>query len=81
MHGDVEEWCYDWYDTYETEQMLSDPVGAASGRRRVLRGGAHPFRPRDARAAIRVNSLFDLRPVTRNRFSGFRLARTYPLSP
>ena len=36
MHGNVWEWCLDWYDelTYG-----SDPVGASAGGERVRRGG------------------------------------------
>jgi formylglycine-generating enzyme required for sulfatase activity len=37
MHGNVYEWCTDWYDKQLTNS--TDPAGAASGTRRVFRGG------------------------------------------
>jgi formylglycine-generating enzyme required for sulfatase activity len=41
MHGNVQEWCSDWYDEYYYRYRHSlDPQGPPSGQGRVLRGGA-----------------------------------------
>ena len=77
MHGNVWEWCQDRYGKYETEQVLVDPKGPASGSLRVLRGGSFTDQAVGVRAAYRY---YD-GPPYRRRDGGFRLARTYPLSP
>jgi formylglycine-generating enzyme required for sulfatase activity len=77
MHGNVYEWCQDRYGDYESLQVMSDPIGAPSGNRRVLRGGAFGYQPGDVRTAYRYAHL----PQARNPNFGFRLARTIPLSP
>jgi formylglycine-generating enzyme required for sulfatase activity len=40
MHGNVEEWCYDWYGPYEKDEQ-TDPVGRAAGDFKVTRGGSY----------------------------------------
>jgi formylglycine-generating enzyme required for sulfatase activity len=39
MHGNVHEWCNDWYGTYP-DISVTDPGGSSSGSYRVLRGGS-----------------------------------------
>ena len=74
MHGNVWEWCQDWYEPYGSEKVLSDPMGPAKGAFRLLRGGAFFHRPSDVRSANRGST----QPGLRSFDLGFRVARTYP---
>jgi formylglycine-generating enzyme len=69
MHGNVREWCQDWYGDYP-EGPVTDPVGPAAGKARVLRGGGWLSYARGLRSACR--SRHD--PDRRNPYIGFRLA-------
>jgi hypothetical protein len=52
MHGNLAEWCFDWYGPYEAADQ-SDPVGRADGDYRVFRGGFHSSMIRFLRSANR----------------------------
>jgi formylglycine-generating enzyme required for sulfatase activity len=79
MHGNVEEWCSDWYGPY-TGAAQVDPVGYADGEFRVTRGGSHDTSVYSLRSANRLGAL----PEARNWAMGFRvvlgdLPQTKPL--
>lgn len=70
MHGNVWEWCSDWYGS-----DTSAPEGA--GTERVLRGGSWINGPRYCRAANR----FMQTPDTRQYVNGFRVVYDLPEAP
>jgi formylglycine-generating enzyme required for sulfatase activity len=70
MHGNVWEWCSDWYGDYPSGRV-TDPTGPASGSRRVDRGGGWGSGARDCRSADRRGD----GPGGRIYSLGFRLAR------
>ena len=54
MHGNVYEWCSDWYGTYPTAAQ-TNPTGAATGSYRVFRGGDYISAATWLRSAYRQN--------------------------
>jgi len=56
MHGNVEQWCSDWFGPYPGRAM-KDPTGAYSGTMRVIRGGSFILPAKDCRDAWRTRNL------------------------
>jgi formylglycine-generating enzyme required for sulfatase activity len=70
MHGNVREWCSDWYGSYP-KRSVKDPTGPDTGESRVLRGGGWLDSGRSVRSAFRLPFV----PGCCDHDSGFRLAR------
>jgi formylglycine-generating enzyme len=70
MHGNVFEWCWDWYEPYGGEALV-DPAGGEPSGRRVLRGGGWGSYSLGCRSAFRMAS----EPSSRRAWFGARLAR------
>jgi formylglycine-generating enzyme required for sulfatase activity len=69
MHGNVWEWCQDWYGEYQAKRQ-QDPRGLESGSFRVIRGGSWLANAATCRSARRYMSY----PASRFHDLGIRLA-------
>ncbi|MCP4700188.1 MAG: SUMF1/EgtB/PvdO family nonheme iron enzyme, partial [Gammaproteobacteria bacterium] len=76
ISGNVWEWVRDWYEEYSKDAQ-TDPKGPKTGSRRVTRGGSWDNNAERCRSACGNAKP----PAIRLHNLGFRLARTYPLSP
>jgi serine/threonine protein kinase len=70
MHGNVAEWCLDWYrPSYPSEEAQLNPTGPSDGDKRVIRGGSFRTPATGARSAARSG----VRPNERRDDVGFRI--------
>ena len=67
MHGNVWEWCEDWYGDYPN-YTITNPIGISNGTERVLRGGC--WLGSDCYSALRFNYY----PDYKKNIIGFRVA-------
>jgi len=70
MSGNVDEWCWDWYEAYNSGAQ-TDPTGAFSGTHRMISGGNWGSTVEYCRSANRYYYL----PNNRSYIIGFRLVR------
>jgi formylglycine-generating enzyme required for sulfatase activity len=70
MHGNVMEWCGDWYGLYP-DKATQDPSGHVAGTARVIRGGSWFANAKSCRSAAR----FYWPPDSKTDFIGFRLVK------
>ncbi len=73
VHGNVWEWCWDWFGAYDVNSVVN-PKGPDTGSKRVLRGGSWHDTPFMLRSAART--CFEPNdPEFRAWYFGFRVAR------
>lgn len=78
MHGNVEEWCLDWYGPYLPGEQ-NDPAGRTTGDFRVTRGGSHNTPDKYLRSGNRMAMI----PEDKHAQTGFRIVESAftPVAP
>lgn len=71
MHGNIYEWCNDWFGRYPQSEC-TNPLGPTAGTERVVRGGSYEDSVRNCRSAARGST----GPLVASPKIGFRIVRT-----
>ncbi len=81
MHGNLREWCLDWYQTDQGTSATMDPIGADTGTYRVSRGGYWRYGAGVCRSAQRDGIM---PKASNDLYDGFRIAchpQSVPVAP
>jgi uncharacterized protein (TIGR02996 family) len=70
MHGNLDEWCWDWHGDLDDVGDEVDPLGPADGEKKVVRGGSWRGQGEDCRSAVRIGEY----PERGASHVGFRVA-------
>ncbi len=70
MIGNEAEWCWDWTSSYSADSQV-DPIGPATGRKKIVKGGAFSAVPNIARCGTR----YFLNPIGASNGTSLRVAR------
>ena len=74
VHGNVAEWCWDWYSpTYYASSPSDNPRGPETGESKVMRGGSFFNYPYELRSSFRSSVM---KPEQKGRETGLRVARS-----
>jgi len=71
MHGNVDEWCWDWYDDNLPSGTQIDPTGPITGTVRVIRGGNY----RSVKSELGSSARGKFSPTFSSFRTGFRIVR------